>query len=80
MTRTKKPADIVLALTVSARLVERHGDDFIPYFEAMEKQVADLRRRDETIARAKKISAAVQKVGLNPGALMDMIGERGVQQ
>lgn len=50
-------ADILTALSVAARLVELYGEEFLPYFEAMELEAHALTARSSAMERAKAIAA-----------------------
>lgn len=40
------------ALLVAARLVALHGDDFLPHFESLEREFADIEGRQSAVKRA----------------------------
>ena len=59
--------DILRALAIAARLVELYGEEFLPAFEAMERQAANLQTRDDALSRAKAASAKLRAIGYISG-------------
>ena len=66
MTR-HSPSDILTALAVAARLVELHGEEFLPIFEAMELEAAALNQRNSAMERARAMAAKAREVGIVTG-------------
>lgn len=54
--RRHTPAQIMRAYAVAAELVEVHGSIYLPYFEFMEKLVAELEAEQDALARARRVS------------------------
>jgi hypothetical protein len=69
------PKEILLAAGVAARLVELHGEEFLPYFEYMEREVAEMRRKSAVLDRARQFSAALHTGGLTLDALGNFLGD-----
>lgn len=59
---TRSAHEVMLAYAVSARLVELHGQRFVPFFELMEHEVEELRRQDDAVHRARAASALTEKL------------------
>lgn len=60
------PHDVMRAFAISAELVDLHGDEFLPYFEFMESEVAALQAKSDTASRARAAAAKAKTLGLLP--------------
>ena len=58
------PAEVLQAYAVAARLVELHGDEFLPFFVAMEGEVARLQSAAAAGERARAVSRRAAEMGL----------------
>ncbi len=66
--------DILRAYAVAARLVELYGEEFLPFFEKMERMADSLRTREDGLSRAKAAAARLRANGYISGHISGHIG------
>lgn len=68
--------DILAAYAVAAELVELHGEEFVPYFEFMEREVAELTRKEDALSRARRVRDTINSAGLDRRRVGNFLGHK----
>lgn len=68
--------EILTAYAIAAELVELHGEEFVPYFEFMEREVAELTRKEDALSRARKVREAIFAAGLDTRRVGNILGHK----
>jgi len=68
MSRTERDRDVLIerierALVVLAYFIELDGDVHVPMYEKFEAELAELRKKEDTKARARKLLLSYANVG-----------------
>lgn len=50
------PEQVVHARNFAALVVARHGEKYLPLFERMEREVANLEKKEDALARAVRLA------------------------
>lgn len=53
---TITPEQIIEARNYAALVVARHGEAYLPLFERMEREVANLEKKEDALARALRLA------------------------
>lgn len=64
MKRQHTTDEVLLAYAIAAHLVDAHGDSFLPYFQHMEVEVANLQSRVGAADRARAASEQARSMGM----------------
>lgn len=57
-------SDLEQCLAVAAYIVVRHGDAYVPTFERLEREVAELQTKASNRSRAQQVLADLMKRGI----------------